>query len=67
MERFPDQSSRRDLPVGASIEVRSHFLGEWSRGFEIAGMTRDGYRVRRISDRSVLPAEFSGRDVRRAV
>jgi hypothetical protein len=66
MERFPDQSSRPDLPVGASIEVRSHFLGDWSRGFEIAEMTRDGYRIRRTSDRSVLPAEFSDHEVRRA-
>jgi hypothetical protein len=64
MERFPDRSSQKDLAVGTSIEVRGHFRGEWSRGFEIAETTHDGYWVRRLSDRYVLPLEFSGHDVR---
>jgi hypothetical protein len=66
MERSTDQSQRSDLSVGASIEVRSHFRGEWTRGFEVAETTDDGYRVRRLSDRSVLPVEFTPRDIRRA-
>ena len=65
MERFPDHSSRVDLAVGTSVEVRGHFRGEWSRGFEVAETTHEGYWVRRLSDRSVLPVEFSDHDVRR--
>ena len=65
MESFPDHSSRPDLTVGTSVEVRGHFRGEWSRGFEVAEATNDGYWVRRASDRSVLPVAFLGHDVRR--
>ena len=66
MERFAGHSSRLDLGVGTSVEVRGNFRGEWSRGFEVAETTHDGYWVRRLSDRYVLPVEFSGSDVRRA-
>jgi hypothetical protein len=65
IERLSDHSSRRDLSVGTSVEVRGHFRGEWSRGFEVAETTRDGYWVRRLSDRYLLPVEFLGHDVRR--
>jgi len=64
MDRSADDTSR-NFRVGTAIEVRGHFRGEWSRGFEVADETRDGYWVRRMSDRYVLPIEFSGRDVRR--
>jgi hypothetical protein len=64
MERSADNTSQ-NFTIGTAIEVRGHFRGEWSRGFEIADETRDGYWVRRMSDRYVLPIEFSGRDVRR--
>ncbi len=50
---------------GVPVEVRSRYDGRWSRGFEIAEQTApDAYRVRRLSDGSVLPAEFSPDDVR---
>ena len=65
MEHSPDHAARPDLSIGASIEVRGHFRGKWSRGFEVAETTHDGYRVRRLSDHYVLPAAFSGHDVRR--
>jgi hypothetical protein len=65
MERIPDPSSPLALMVGTAVEVRGHFRGEWSRGFEVAEATHDGYWVRRLSDRYVLPAEFVGRDIRR--
>ncbi|MCU1467740.1 MAG: hypothetical protein JWM72_3668 [Actinomycetia bacterium] len=65
MEHFPDNSPRLNLAVGTSIEVRGHFRGDWSRGFEVAEAAHDGYWVRRLSDRYVLPVEFSGHDVRR--
>jgi hypothetical protein len=65
MERFPDQSFAPVLSAGTAVEVRGSFRGEWSRGFEVAEATHDGYWVRRVSDRYVLPAEFMGRDIRR--
>ncbi len=50
---------------GVPVEVRSRYDGMWNRGFEIAEQTgSDAYRVRRLSDGSVLPAEFSPDDVR---
>ena len=64
MERSPTDISR-SIAVGTAIEVRSHFRAKWSRGFEIAEETRDGYWVRRTSDRYVLPVQFSGHDLRR--
>jgi hypothetical protein len=64
MELLRDHSSQGNLAVGTSIEVRDRFRGEWSRGFEVAEETYHGYWVRRLSDRYVLPIEFSGRDVR---
>jgi hypothetical protein len=67
MERFPDHSSRRDFTAGTAVEVRGHFRGEWSRGFEVAEATHDGYWVRRLSDRYVLPVEFLGDDIRRVI
>jgi hypothetical protein len=51
--------------VGARIEVRDRFRSNWNRGFEIAEHTRDGYRIRRTSDRYVLPGEFVAHEVRR--
>jgi hypothetical protein len=67
MERLPDRSSRRDFTVGTAVEVRGHFRGEWSRGFEVAEATHDGYWVRRLSDHYVLPVEFLGDDIRRVI
>jgi len=50
---------------GVPVEVRSRYDGAWNRGFEIAEQTGStSYRVRRLSDDSVLPAEFSSEDVR---
>jgi hypothetical protein len=50
--------------VGARIEVRDRFRSNWNRGFEIAERTPDGYRIRRTSDRYVLPGEFVPHEVR---
>jgi hypothetical protein len=48
------------LPVGTPVQVRNHFDRAWSSGFEVAddGAPEEGYRVRRRSDRTVLPAPF---------
>lgn len=49
---------------GARVEVRSRFDGSWARGFEIADAEAGGYRVRRLSDHSVLPVLFAEDDIR---
>ncbi len=53
------------LAVGSPVEVRNRFCSAWSGGFEVAEATGTGYRVRRQSDRYVLPAEFGASEVRR--
>ena len=50
---------------GMRVEVRSRFDDSWARGFEVAEVLADGYRLRRLSDLSVLPVEFSFDDVRK--
>ena len=52
------------LKPGTRVEVRSRFDGRWSRGFEIAEVLDHAYRLRRLSDGSVLPTEFVEDDVR---
>lgn len=58
------QSDEELLAAGTPIDVRSRYVGSWSRGFEVAEIVGDAYRVRRLSDGSVLPTEFSSDDVR---
>jgi len=52
------------IPVGTPVEVRSRFVGSWSRGFEIAGYGERGYLVKRLSDGSILPDEFEATEIR---
>lgn len=53
------------LTKGTPVDVRSRFVGSWSRGFEVAERVPDqGYRVRRISDGTVLPDVFADQDIR---
>jgi hypothetical protein len=63
-ELFPDHSPQQVLTPGTAVEVRGRFSGEWSDGFEVAETTRNGYWVRRMSDRYLLPVEFLGHDIR---
>ena len=49
---------------GVPVEVRRRYDGGWSHGFEIAEQNGAAYRVRRLSDGAVLPADFSPEDVR---
>jgi hypothetical protein len=58
---FPDRES---LLSGAHVEVRDRFTGAWSRGFELEAIVEGGYRIRRLSDGSVLPTVFLPEDVR---
>ena len=57
--------SEDSLSTGTPVDVRSRFVGSWSRGFEVAEcIAGHGYRVRRLSDGSVLPDVFEDTDVR---
>lgn len=59
------QRSSEALRAGTPVDVRSRFVGDWSRGFEVAERVDDrGYRVRRLSDGTVLPDVFDEQDVR---
>ena len=52
---------------GTPVEVRSRFDQQWVSGFEVAEPVEEpdvGYRIRRRSDRSVLPIVFAPDDVR---
>jgi len=52
---------------GTQVEVRSRFDQRWVSGFEVAEPLDEpdrGYRIRRRSDRSVLPIVFAPEDVR---
>jgi len=53
------------IKPGARVEVRSRYDGSWSRGFEVAEVVAGRYRIKRLSDLSVLPIEFDPEDVRR--
>lgn len=53
------------LAPGTKVDVRSRYVGTWSRGFEVAEKLKgDGYKVRRVSDGSVLPETLSNDEVR---
>ena len=52
------------LDLGAKVEVRRRFDARWARGFEIAEVTDNGYRLRRLSDKELLPVEFEPDDIR---
>jgi hypothetical protein len=51
--------------VGTKVEVRTRFDGTWSQGFEIADVEDDGYRIKRMTDGTVLPSLFHRHEVRR--
>ena len=44
--------------LGTRVAVQTR-LGVWSSGFEVAEISRRGYRLRRISDGAVLPFDFN--------
>lgn len=53
------------LTKGTRVQVRNRFDGSWSRGFEVFQSRRNGYLLRRLSDRQVLPVTFDPPDLRR--
>lgn len=60
-ERFWSQAA---LAVGTKVDVRRRFDGSWTAGFEVAEALPNAYRLRRVSDGTVLPSEFGLEDVR---
>ncbi len=62
-----DAKARAELSAGTGVEVRNSFCAAWSGGFEVAVATSQGYMLRRVSDRYVLPVEFHSHEVRRAL
>jgi hypothetical protein len=52
------------LAEGTAVDVRNRFVGSWSHGFEVAEDVEGGYRVRRLSDNTVLPDIFPSEDIR---
>jgi len=61
----PDPNARSPIAPGTKVEVRNRYQGTWVRGFEIAESGDGGYRIRRLSDGSVLGELFSREDIRR--
>ena len=60
-----DPNARAPLAAGTAVDVRNRYQGTWVRGFEVAESTEEGYRLRRLSDGTVLPELFSRDDIRR--
>jgi len=52
------------LAVDTKVCVRNRFLGDWTTGFKVAEVLRDGYRIRRQSDGHDFPDVFAFEDVR---
>jgi hypothetical protein len=60
-----DESQQTDLlEAGTRVEVRSGYDRSWSKGFEVDSSGPNGYRLRRRSDRTLLPTTFRASDVR---
>jgi hypothetical protein len=57
-----------DLIEGQAVQVRCRFDGNWTSGFVICDVRRDGsgvhVRIRRVSDGAELPLLFDRDDVR---
>ncbi len=64
---MPGATPKHDgrLPVDTRVEIRRRFDQEWARGFTVAAVEPDGYRVVRASDDFVLPVVFAHEEVRR--
>src|SRR4051812_34419479 len=59
-----EDRGRVTLKPGAKVEVRTSFDESWARGFEVEAVTDEGYRLRRMSDGSLLPVVLPERAVR---
>ena len=59
------EPTERVLTEGTRVEVRNRFDSRWNRGFAVANVLVDGYRIRRTSDGQLLPTVFTTDEVRR--
>jgi hypothetical protein len=59
------EPTERALTPQTRVEVRNRFDGRWNRGFEVAEVVGDRYRIRRTSDEQLLPSLFTADEVRR--
>ena len=66
MTEVPDTSAEHEqLEPGTRVEVRDRFTGSWASGFVVEEVSDPGYRLRRQSDKRVLPTRFPPDQVRR--
>jgi hypothetical protein len=52
------------IEPGTRVDVRSRFDARWAHGFEIAEACPEGYKIKRLSDGTVLPTQFAVDEVR---
>jgi hypothetical protein len=52
------------LSPGTQVDVKNRYVRSWSSGFEVAASVEEGYLIRRMSDRSVLPDVLGFDEVR---
>ena len=64
MVEMSDGMRAAELETGTRVDVRSRFVGAWTRGFVVEEAVGDGYRIRRVSDDSVLSDVFSAEEIR---
>ena len=57
--RMPDA-----IPKGTPVRVRNT-LGSWAGGFEVEGVDKAGYLLRRVSDGALLPTPIGPAQVKR--
>ena len=55
----PAPTARGQLVPGTRVDVYNSYALDWARGFEVSGVDAGGYRVRRVSDGTVLPVPFA--------
>ena len=64
MRPTPSTTSAQ-LARGTAVEVRTHYLGTWARGFEITSIDGDRAQLRRRSDGVLLPVTIPVERLRR--
>ena len=60
----PNSHASDFLPAGTKVRVRNT-LGSWAGGFEVVGVDRAGYLLRRVSDGALIPTPIVASEVRR--
>lgn len=65
VEPNPRVQLPKPLEAGTRVDVRDRFQGRWTHGFVVAEANEDTYRLRRLSDDSILPGYFAHDSVRR--